>query len=478
MEQEAFDPEGTLRPGDHGDAVEELQHLLVENGNLDHHNITRDYDWMTEQAVKTAEKDAGMDQDAIAWPKLINHLRHDFGPWVYTVLPSYETAGHRERTCSKCGFVEKVDTGKKLERGAYGDDVLRLQERLTELGFSIGKPDGSFGRRTEDAIKGFQGIIGRPVDGIVWPGIWEILFPDEEMQFARDRDKPTGIAGIFIPGSWERPAISTPDFVRAENNEEQVTEDKPALAVEIKVSNTPYACDYLCEGERVEYEITVTNTGNVPFNLIVFEVSFEAENAEEKTPAYSVAQLLGLAPGETKTCSEFYDEAYYVHEDQKTATTTVVAKTTVSSFDEDISASDSVTYPVGPNPAHVTLTIDSVEAPEKEGIYREGDEIVLQATITNDGTVPLTHVNLSTQFYTCITNTFSFDLDLAPGESKTDSYAVTITRECEELLERLQNNSAFLELFGPASFTVHGYYTFDYQGKELYFQHDEPVLLP
>ena len=159
--------------------------------------------------------------------------------------------------------MEKVDTGKKLERGAYGDDVLRLQERLTELGFSIGKPDGSFGRRTEDAIKGFQGIIGRPVDGIVWPGIWEILFPDEEMQFARDRDKPTGIAGIFIPGSWERPAISTPDFVRAENNEEQVTEDKPALAVEIKVSNTPYACDYLCEGERVEYEITVTNTGNV-----------------------------------------------------------------------------------------------------------------------------------------------------------------------------------------------------------------------
>ena len=116
--------------------MEELQHLLVENGILDRHMIDRDFGWFTEQAVKEAEKAAGM-------------------------------------------------------------------ERLTELGFKIGTADGSFGRRTQQAIEVIQGIYELPRDGIVWPGIWQMLFPDDDLRFERENDGPVRIDGVYLP-NWDR----------------------------------------------------------------------------------------------------------------------------------------------------------------------------------------------------------------------------------------------------------------------------------
>lgn len=52
----------------------------------------------------------------------------------------------------------------------YGDDVLELQNRLTRLGYDAGRPDGTFGRRTERAVRDFQRDCGLPVDGICGAG--------------------------------------------------------------------------------------------------------------------------------------------------------------------------------------------------------------------------------------------------------------------------------------------------------------------
>ena len=43
-----------------------------------------------------------------------------------------------------------------LERGAEGDEVVKLQEYLNEIGFSVGTADGDYGRRTERAVLAFQ----------------------------------------------------------------------------------------------------------------------------------------------------------------------------------------------------------------------------------------------------------------------------------------------------------------------------------
>ncbi|MGH3450571.1 MAG: N-acetylmuramoyl-L-alanine amidase, partial [Haloechinothrix sp.] len=48
----------------------------------------------------------------------------------------------------------------------HGDDVFTLQERLTELGYDSGRPDGAFGPHTEQALRSFQRDYGLVTDGI------------------------------------------------------------------------------------------------------------------------------------------------------------------------------------------------------------------------------------------------------------------------------------------------------------------------
>ncbi len=58
-----------------------------------------------------------------------------------------------------------------------GEDVLRLQERLYELGYTeVGARDGIFGRMTEQAVIHFQERNALDVDGYVGPVTWRRLF--------------------------------------------------------------------------------------------------------------------------------------------------------------------------------------------------------------------------------------------------------------------------------------------------------------
>jgi Putative peptidoglycan-binding domain-containing protein len=59
-----------------------------------------------------------------------------------------------------------------LRRGAKGDDVRKLQERLHALKFPCGSVDGDFGPRTLEAVKAFQASRGLFVDGEVGPLTW------------------------------------------------------------------------------------------------------------------------------------------------------------------------------------------------------------------------------------------------------------------------------------------------------------------
>jgi len=58
---------------------------------------------------------------------------------------------------------------EELARGATGERVVALQQRLADLGYFIGAPDGDFGGGTQQAVWALQKAAGLSRDGVVGP---------------------------------------------------------------------------------------------------------------------------------------------------------------------------------------------------------------------------------------------------------------------------------------------------------------------
>ncbi len=63
--------------------------------------------------------------------------------------------------------------------GTEGEEVLKLQKRLFELGYLTTEPDGKYGKDTENAIKRFQAKSGFIDDGYAGPDTRNLLFSDK-----------------------------------------------------------------------------------------------------------------------------------------------------------------------------------------------------------------------------------------------------------------------------------------------------------
>ncbi len=62
-----------------------------------------------------------------------------------------------------------------LELGEDGDAVLALQQRLNDLGYWLGQPDGNYGQLTRQAVMAFQKYEGLSRDGVAGPTTQERL---------------------------------------------------------------------------------------------------------------------------------------------------------------------------------------------------------------------------------------------------------------------------------------------------------------
>lgn len=73
-------------------------------------------------------------------------------------------------------FEEKKSRLLKYKKPMMrGEDVTELQKALDAHGFSPGKIDGIFGRKTERAVKRFQKSVGLKTDGIAGPDTFGTL---------------------------------------------------------------------------------------------------------------------------------------------------------------------------------------------------------------------------------------------------------------------------------------------------------------
>ena len=110
--------------------------------------------------------------------KTQNYAEYDsyeeFRNKVYETLYS---ANNGEVSATKEG-AEAADNNT-LQKGSKGDEVLKLQNRLNELGYSVGKADGDYGNKTKAAIEQFQSNNGLEVNGIADEETQKLLYSEE-----------------------------------------------------------------------------------------------------------------------------------------------------------------------------------------------------------------------------------------------------------------------------------------------------------
>ncbi|MDO4290607.1 MAG: peptidoglycan-binding protein [Eggerthellaceae bacterium] len=131
----------TIKLGDAGAAVEDVQHRLMVVGHLTDAQVTGVYDEATAQAVRDFCVNVHVEPSREVTPKV----------WAALVDASYNL-GDRTLYLRMPHF--------------HGHDVLELQQALGALGFFCGTEDAIFGAHTELALRKFQTNMGLPSDGI------------------------------------------------------------------------------------------------------------------------------------------------------------------------------------------------------------------------------------------------------------------------------------------------------------------------
>lgn len=89
-----------------------------------------------------------------------------------------KTSTNKKKTTAKTTTKssETTNSSQVLKLGSSGENVTKLQNRLTELGFYTGSVTGYFGELTEKAYRAFQKAAGVTVDGICGNSDREILY--------------------------------------------------------------------------------------------------------------------------------------------------------------------------------------------------------------------------------------------------------------------------------------------------------------
>ena len=137
-----------LRRGDSGPDVAEIRSILAAMDLIPPVTGSDEYDTYeasVEDAVRTFQQGRGLITDGVVGPATFQALK------------------------GASFHLGSRPLAYMISSPVHGDDVFTLQERLTELGFDAGRPDGHFGAQTERALKTFQRDMRLVSDGICGP---------------------------------------------------------------------------------------------------------------------------------------------------------------------------------------------------------------------------------------------------------------------------------------------------------------------
>jgi peptidoglycan hydrolase-like protein with peptidoglycan-binding domain len=165
-----FDGYRLLEEGTRGADVRRLQEVLTElvyrPGPVDGISGSR-----TIAAVTAFQADARLKTDGLAGraTRAALEIRHAAGTMasgtpVTTTTTTTDTDSAAEGSATEP--TATVTASGILREGSRGDDVQRVQELLTAVGYAPGPVDGIFGPKTKVAVLAFQDDHGLRVDGL------------------------------------------------------------------------------------------------------------------------------------------------------------------------------------------------------------------------------------------------------------------------------------------------------------------------
>ncbi|HPS81018.1 MAG TPA: peptidoglycan-binding protein, partial [Candidatus Limiplasma sp.] len=152
----------TIKSGDTGEAVENMQTRLQELGYYTG-EINGICDKATVAAIKAFQKKMSITADGIATADVLTILNGA------TAISASETVTPTPTPT----VAPPTDT---LRSGDKGDDVKKVQQRLTDLGYYSGTVDGKYGDSTVKAVKAFQKKNKLTADGVCGAQTRTVMF--------------------------------------------------------------------------------------------------------------------------------------------------------------------------------------------------------------------------------------------------------------------------------------------------------------
>ncbi|HPF87860.1 MAG TPA: peptidoglycan-binding protein, partial [Candidatus Limiplasma sp.] len=159
----------TLRYGDTGSAVSEMQERLITLGYLDDEADGK-FGLLTKAAVIRFQRENSLVRDGIAGNKTLTALYDDNAA------------------------TNTIETSTTLKEGMVSTTVRKMQELLIQLGYLDGSADGKFGPLTSMALIEFQKDQSLTADGIA--GVLTLTALNDLMNVVEDENEETKVTAV------------------------------------------------------------------------------------------------------------------------------------------------------------------------------------------------------------------------------------------------------------------------------------------
>ena len=176
--------------GDTGTEVQALQKRLISLGYLNGY-ADGQFGANTEKAVKAFQAQLGLSQTGVASAVLQQQLFSGNAPYAQVQATAKPTARPTEIPSDDLGY-------QQLEPGDSGEQVVRMQNRLAQLGYFTGSVTGNYYKETTAAVQLFQKAAGLSQTGIATSATLTRLYASNAPAYSAATTAPTQSAGYTL----------------------------------------------------------------------------------------------------------------------------------------------------------------------------------------------------------------------------------------------------------------------------------------